>query len=163
MPLLGNIRVVPESALQCDICYNDFDQQIHKPLVLYPCSHTICSECISRLPAQICPTCRTTFTSRAPNFSFINLLTMRRISISTIQPIISPSAPPLDQQLSRQSTMISTNQPITIPAATLHNPEPYPPPISIPNSSFECCSRCLWNIRFFFWMLDSAKRSDFKN
>ena len=68
------IRVGPESSLQCDICFNDFDHDLNKPLVLQPCCHTICSDCVKRLLNRTCPTCRSLFTNKAPNFAILKML-----------------------------------------------------------------------------------------
>ncbi|XP_052127775.1 uncharacterized protein LOC127750343 [Frankliniella occidentalis] len=45
-------------ALQCDICFIDFDLDLHRPKIL-PCGHTICNDCVLN-PAlgRRCPTCR---------------------------------------------------------------------------------------------------------
>ncbi|XP_052119613.1 uncharacterized protein LOC113202351 [Frankliniella occidentalis] len=44
--------------LQCDICFNQFDLDQHRPKSL-PCGHTVCGECVQN-PAlgKKCPTCR---------------------------------------------------------------------------------------------------------
>ncbi|XP_052121211.1 uncharacterized protein LOC113213928 isoform X2 [Frankliniella occidentalis] len=44
--------------LQCDICYVDFDLDLHRPKSL-PCGHTICKECVQNPElGRRCPTCR---------------------------------------------------------------------------------------------------------
>ncbi|XP_013923061.1 PREDICTED: roquin-2, partial [Thamnophis sirtalis] len=40
--------------LSCPICYNEFDENIHKPISL-GCSHTVCQSCLSKLHRKACP------------------------------------------------------------------------------------------------------------
>uniref|UniRef100_A0A8D0BRB4 RING-type E3 ubiquitin transferase n=1 Tax=Salvator merianae TaxID=96440 RepID=A0A8D0BRB4_SALMN len=40
--------------LSCPICYNEFDENVHKPISL-GCSHTVCKTCLSKLHRKACP------------------------------------------------------------------------------------------------------------
>ncbi|XP_015677640.1 roquin-2 isoform X2 [Protobothrops mucrosquamatus] len=40
--------------LSCPICYNEFDENVHKPISL-GCSHTVCKACLSKLHRKACP------------------------------------------------------------------------------------------------------------
>uniref|UniRef100_A0A670YNY1 RING-type E3 ubiquitin transferase n=1 Tax=Pseudonaja textilis TaxID=8673 RepID=A0A670YNY1_PSETE len=40
--------------LSCPICYNEFDENVHKPISL-GCSHTVCQSCLSKLHRKACP------------------------------------------------------------------------------------------------------------
>ncbi|XP_028918243.1 roquin-2 isoform X3 [Ornithorhynchus anatinus] len=40
--------------LSCPICYNEFDENVHKPISL-GCSHTVCKTCLNKLHRKACP------------------------------------------------------------------------------------------------------------
>ncbi|XP_066466679.1 roquin-2 [Tiliqua scincoides] len=40
--------------LSCPICYNEFDEAVHKPISL-GCSHTVCKTCLNKLHRKACP------------------------------------------------------------------------------------------------------------
>ncbi|XP_029469667.1 roquin-2 isoform X2 [Rhinatrema bivittatum] len=40
--------------LSCPICYNEFDETVHKPISL-GCSHTVCKTCLNKLHRKACP------------------------------------------------------------------------------------------------------------
>ncbi|XP_053138023.1 roquin-2 isoform X2 [Hemicordylus capensis] len=40
--------------LSCPICYNEFDESVHKPISL-GCSHTVCKTCLNKLHRKACP------------------------------------------------------------------------------------------------------------
>nr|XP_033817519.1 roquin-2 isoform X1 [Geotrypetes seraphini]XP_033817520.1 roquin-2 isoform X1 [Geotrypetes seraphini] len=40
--------------LSCPICYNEFDEMVHKPISL-GCSHTVCKTCLNKLHRKACP------------------------------------------------------------------------------------------------------------
>ncbi|XP_026285407.2 uncharacterized protein LOC113211298 isoform X3 [Frankliniella occidentalis] len=46
--------------MECDICVDLFDDAELLPKVL-PCGHTVCLQCLRRLPDRSCPTCRRDF------------------------------------------------------------------------------------------------------
>ena len=42
---------------ECSVCIVDYDNEVHKPLVL-PCSHSFCKKCLTSLQQKHCPMCR---------------------------------------------------------------------------------------------------------
>ncbi|XP_069745149.1 roquin-2 isoform X2 [Narcine bancroftii] len=40
--------------LSCPICYNEFDENVHKPISL-GCGHTVCKTCLNKLHRKACP------------------------------------------------------------------------------------------------------------
>ncbi|XP_069039620.1 roquin-2 isoform X2 [Lepisosteus oculatus] len=40
--------------LSCPICYNEFDESVHRPISL-GCSHTVCKTCLNKLHRKACP------------------------------------------------------------------------------------------------------------
>ena len=53
---------------QCEICTNDYDNQLRRPFVLLPCGHTVCSVCIDQLENKQCPSDRRAFTDKVLNW-----------------------------------------------------------------------------------------------
>jgi hypothetical protein len=57
----------------CPICYELMSGKAHQPMLLFPCGHTFCAECLhqhlEKLKRQTCPYCREKVASRAPNIS----------------------------------------------------------------------------------------------
>ena len=47
-----------KNASSCEFCLLEFDQSLHKEMVLSPCSHKICSDCQSKLTDIFCPNCK---------------------------------------------------------------------------------------------------------
>ena len=60
--------------MNCEICQDSFNLAEKKPLLLLPCCHTYCSECILQLKEPTCPNCRQLIMSTKPNWSFMKLL-----------------------------------------------------------------------------------------
>ena len=52
------------STQECVICYKGSE------LVKTPCNHTICSECLFKMPSVSCPMCRTSMFSNMTNIGF---------------------------------------------------------------------------------------------
>ncbi|XP_052124748.1 uncharacterized protein LOC113209648 [Frankliniella occidentalis] len=83
--------------LECDVCFERFDGADRLPKVL-PCGHTVCLQCLRRLPH--CPTCRRDF-NKPPegpvtNFLALNLLEGVRLGLSAAQdapPAAAPTPP----------------------------------------------------------------------
>ena len=63
-----------ESALQCEICFSRYDIDVRKPLILYPCSHTFCKDCIQQFQSNSCPECRQVIRSNSTNYIVMKLL-----------------------------------------------------------------------------------------
>ncbi|KAL7978474.1 hypothetical protein Chor_004291 [Crotalus horridus] len=63
--------------LSCPICYNEFDENVHKPISL-GCSHTVCKACLSKLHRKACPfdqtAIHTDIDSLPVNFALLQLV-----------------------------------------------------------------------------------------
>lgn len=46
------------SAFSCSVCFEDFNSDLRKPILL-ECGHTFCSHCLATMHATFCPICRT--------------------------------------------------------------------------------------------------------
>ena len=61
------------SSNTCPICYELMAGKVHQPMLLFPCGHTFCAECLrqhlDKLSRKTCPYCRETVASQAPNIS----------------------------------------------------------------------------------------------
>jgi tetratricopeptide (TPR) repeat protein len=61
----------------CEICFETFNKEEHKPMSLIPCAHTYCFECIEQLKEKAeynCPSCRISISDVKPNYALINML-----------------------------------------------------------------------------------------
>jgi hypothetical protein len=58
--------------MECKICYEKFDNVIHKPIVCVPCGHSFCSKCVIQLKA--CSICRRHIKEKSTNFSLLEIL-----------------------------------------------------------------------------------------
>ncbi|XP_066569184.1 roquin-2 isoform X2 [Amia ocellicauda] len=63
--------------LSCPICYNEFDESVHKPISL-GCSHTVCKTCLNKLHRKACPFDQTTINTDIDvlpvNFALLQLV-----------------------------------------------------------------------------------------
>ncbi|XP_026294191.1 uncharacterized protein LOC113218176 [Frankliniella occidentalis] len=68
--------------MECDICTEHFDGAERLPKSL-PCGHTVCLQCLGRLPDRRCPTCRQDFNGPPDglptNFMVLRFLKRRRL------------------------------------------------------------------------------------
>ena len=60
--------------MNCSICFEKYDNYKRPPHTLYPCSHTICLNCLINLPQRACPSCRSSISDNKPNYGLIDLL-----------------------------------------------------------------------------------------
>ena len=80
-----------ESPFICKICYSSYDDDNKKPVIMSPCSHTICKSCLSNilLLNKTCPFCKKEIkgdiTEVKPNYELIDILHQ----IKTINNVIS--------------------------------------------------------------------------
>lgn len=60
----------------CPVCYELLLPPSHQPYILFPCGHTFCKQCIDSFAKvkKMCPFCRTTYNTMAPNLSLQNLI-----------------------------------------------------------------------------------------
>ncbi|XP_043914245.1 roquin-2 isoform X3 [Protopterus annectens] len=63
--------------LSCPICYNEFNENVHKPISL-GCSHTVCKTCLNKLHRKQCPFDQTTINTDIDilpvNFALLQLV-----------------------------------------------------------------------------------------
>jgi hypothetical protein len=60
--------------MNCLVCFEKYDNDKRRPFTLYPCSHTICLNCLIYLPQRFCPSCRSLISDSKPNYGLIDLL-----------------------------------------------------------------------------------------
>ncbi len=58
----------------CEICLTNYDTLGRKPYSLVPCGHTFCLSCMNQITSNLCPTCRSPFTGRIPNWEITRRL-----------------------------------------------------------------------------------------
>jgi hypothetical protein len=80
----------------CPICFENYDKELHRPKCL-PCAHTICKDCLSRLPIPLtCPLDRSiinkTVVEIPDNYAMIDMLT----DITAVKTIKPSNATPFD-------------------------------------------------------------------
>ena len=60
--------------LNCVICFDLFDENVRKPMMLFPCGHTFCEACLKQINNNICPTCNSNYTQVSVNWSLKKML-----------------------------------------------------------------------------------------
>lgn len=62
-------------SIVCPVCYEDFNTESNKPLILDKCGHSLCKKCISNLQETMtCPNCRIKFKKTYPNYALMDVL-----------------------------------------------------------------------------------------
>lgn len=70
----------PESPFICKICYSNYDDENKKPVIMTPCSHTICKSCLSNilLLNKTCPFCKKEIkgdiSDIKPNYELVDII-----------------------------------------------------------------------------------------
>mmetsp|Transcript_39440 Transcript_39440/g.101107 ORF Transcript_39440/g.101107 Transcript_39440/m.101107 type:complete len:249 (+) Transcript_39440:512-1258(+) len=96
----------------CPICYEVMKPPIKSPMLLFPCGHTFCSECLemhhrkSPSPTLCCPYCRAEVISKAINHSLQQLIDsflsrQRELPLDNATVSVSSSIDRLPQKASR--------------------------------------------------------------
>lgn len=67
--------------MDCEVCYEKFDKNEHKPMTILPCTHTFCLKCLKRLKQQAykCPKCTKMISKTLPCYALLNLLDLNLI------------------------------------------------------------------------------------
>ena len=62
--------------IACDICFNNYDLNQHKPVIVMQCGHTYCDRCCAYLKIHDyrCPKDREPITNQKPNYALLDLL-----------------------------------------------------------------------------------------
>lgn len=68
---------------ECPISLDTYNDKERKPIVLVPCGHSICEECLEKLTNKVCPVDRKPFTSTTINYSLIGSLNDKTASNSS--------------------------------------------------------------------------------
>lgn len=71
---ISNINVILSEQLLCPIDEEEYDSSDKKPVMLFPCGHTICQVCYSSLSNTICPFCRLEFITMVTNFELLKIM-----------------------------------------------------------------------------------------
>jgi hypothetical protein len=61
----------------CSICFELMLPKVHSPMLLFPCGHTFCRQCMEtnlKTGKKICPWCREKIVSQAVNLSLQNII-----------------------------------------------------------------------------------------
>lgn len=71
-----SLRVSVMTPLECPVCMNQYNVESEQRPMSLSCGHTVCRGCISRMPTQTCPTCRTPFIGQlcVQNFALCDVL-----------------------------------------------------------------------------------------
>ena len=56
----------------CEICEESYNEDTKRPLIIFPCGHTYCSECLNQIENKICPQCRRSIEQTITNFSVLS-------------------------------------------------------------------------------------------
>jgi hypothetical protein len=140
-----------EDGLSCSICFNDYDENSHLPVVSI-CGHCFCKSCSNSLPRRPggggrqtieCPNCRVVATlPLANNYSLISLLRYWRANIVG-QDFISPDMVAEQHSIMAQFTTKTEKQDKKLPAqkltpivAAASAPPPVPAPAPSPTVSY---------------------------
>lgn len=74
------VAVAPDEYV-CPICYEEMADHEHRPMILFPCGHSLCEDCLKRYMASgahhKCPVCNTPFKSSAVNYALGNAIRNR--------------------------------------------------------------------------------------
>ena len=68
---------ISNELLSCKICLNPYDDNLHKPLSIYPCGHTYCLACLEQLVNQTCPECRADIDYNVYNWELLRIISSR--------------------------------------------------------------------------------------
>ena len=78
--------------MECKICYEKFDTEIHKPIVCMPCGHSFCSNCVIQL--KNCSICRRQIKEKSTNFSLLDILEQNESGRQSSRAIATPAKSP---------------------------------------------------------------------
>lgn len=74
---------VPPEEYSCPICYEMFNNEEHKPIVLFPCGHSVCEDCKKKSEAinygkpHKCCYCNQKYTSSTVNYALLSVLALQ--------------------------------------------------------------------------------------
>jgi len=65
---------IKKNKMNCKICFEQYNKNKHKPVILMQCGHSICITCLNELTTFLCPICREQIITSKPNYDLIDLL-----------------------------------------------------------------------------------------
>lgn len=77
----------------CEICEESYNEDTRRPLIIFPCGHTYCSECLNQVPNKLCPQCRRSITQTITNFSVLSQI----VGVNKTDPIATDIKKRLDE------------------------------------------------------------------
>jgi hypothetical protein len=63
--------------MNCEICFEVYDKQEHKPMTIIPCGHTYCLKCLEKIkdtPNYKCKQCNEQISEHKPSYAIIKIL-----------------------------------------------------------------------------------------
>lgn len=66
--------------IKCHGCAEIFDENTHKPQILFDCSHSVCSECLKKL--KKCPECNSEISETNSNWTILELIRSEYLDFS---------------------------------------------------------------------------------
>jgi hypothetical protein len=67
--------------MNCQVCLENFDGDIHRPFSISPCGHTFCITCLNFLPEKCCPKCRRNINEIMPNYAILDVLDLKLFNL----------------------------------------------------------------------------------
>ena len=66
----------------CDICFQKYNHEANKPIIIMPCCHTFCAQCLSRLDQEKCPNCNGWISLKSVNWGLLNLIPEKKAKMN---------------------------------------------------------------------------------
>ena len=82
--------------LKCKICFEKFNLTNRKPIITYPCCHTVCLDCLNLLKKRKhydCTICRTRIVGEKPNYTVLESIENISKFLEIINRKIEPPVP----------------------------------------------------------------------
>ncbi len=65
---------IKKNKMNCKICFEQYNKNKHKPVILMQCGHSVCITCLNELTTFLCPICREQIITSKPNYDLIYFL-----------------------------------------------------------------------------------------
>ena len=73
----------------CDICFTKYNHDANKPIIIMPCCHTFCAQCLNRLDQEKCPNCNGWISLKSVNWGLLNLIPEKKLKNNDKQSKVS--------------------------------------------------------------------------
>ncbi len=70
--------------MSCVICEETYDENEKRPMAIFPCGHTYCRLCLSKLQNNHCPECRASIEQTATNYAVL-----KQIEVQSSNPVVA--------------------------------------------------------------------------